>query len=291
MLRTGRLTPFLYLAPMAALLLFVFAYPVFAIFDFSTKRIRGATGPFIGLENYRSIFADPLFGQSVLHNGLLLLAVPILVVGALLTAAILHDRAPGWRVYRTILFLPYILAIPIVGTVFSNILQLNGALNAGLRTFGLEGFALDWIGDPGMTLGSLMAVIMWREIGFGVILFAARMSGLNDELEDAAKIDGAGWWSRLWYITIPQLKSVIEFYAVISVITMLTAVFAYVYVLTRGGPGTATQVLELYIFNYAFRNSLPGVAAAVAVLLFIITLLLIVPLFRLRAQTRMDEIE
>ena len=291
MLRTGRLTPLLYLAPMVALLLFVFAYPIFAIFDFSTKRIRGATGPFIGLENYRSIFADPLFGQSVLHNGLLLLAVPILVVGALLTAAILHDRAPGWRVYRTILFLPYILAIPIVGTVFSNILQLNGALNAGLRTVGLGGFALDWIGDPNMTLGSLMAVIMWREIGFGVILFAARMAGLNDELEDAAKIDGAGWWSRLWYITIPQLKSVIEFYAVISVITMLTAVFAYVYVLTRGGPGTATQVIELYIFNYAFRNSLPGVAAAVAVLLFVITLLLIVPLFRLRAQTRMDEVE
>lgn len=291
MLRTGRLTPFLYLAPMVTLLLFVFAYPIIAIFDFSTKRIRGATGPFIGLENYRSIFADPLFGQSVQHNGLLLLAVPILVVGALLTAAILHDRVPGWRVYRTILFLPYILAIPIVGTVFSNILQLNGALNATLRSIGLDGFALDWIGDPSMTLGSLMAVIMWREIGFGVILFAARMSGLNDELEDAAKIDGAGWWSRLWYITIPQLKSVIEFYAVISVITMLTAVFAYVYVLTRGGPGTATQVMELYIFNYAFRSSLPGVAAAVAVLLFLVTLLLIVPLFRLRARTRVDEVE
>ncbi len=291
MLRTGRLTPLLYLAPMIALLLFVFAYPILAIFDFSTRRIRGATGPFIGLENYRSIFADPLFGESVLHNAFLLLAVPILVAGALLTAAVLHDRVPGWRIHRTILFLPYILAIPIVGTVFSNILQLNGALNTMLRSIGLDGFALDWIGDPNLTLGSLMGVIIWREIGFGVILFAARMSGLNDELDDAARIDGAGWWSRLWYITIPQLKSVIEFYAVISVITMLTAVFAYVYVVTRGGPGTATQIMELYIFNYAFRSSLPGVAAAVAVLLFIITLILIVPLFRLRAQTRMDEAE
>ncbi len=291
MLRTGRLTPWLYLAPMIALLLFVFAYPIIAIFDFSTKRIRGATGPFIGLDNYTSVFSDPLFGEAVLHNGALLLAVPLLVVGALLTAAVLHDRAPGWRLYRTILFLPYILAIPIVATVFGNILQLNGALNAGLRAVGADGLALDWIGDPSLTLGSLMAVIVWREIGFGVILFAARMTGLNEELEDAARIDGAGWFSRLWYITIPQLKSVIEFYAVISVITMLTAVFAYVYVLTRGGPGTATQVMELYIFNYAFRNSLPGVAAAVAVLLFLITLALIVPLFRLRAQTRIDEVE
>lgn len=291
MLRTSRLTPLLYLAPMLALLLFVFAYPIVSIFDFSTKRIRGADGPFIGLDNYRSIVADPLFGESVRHNALLLLAVPILLVSALLVAAVLHDRPPLWRLYRTVLFIPFILAIPIVGTVFGNILQLNGALNVGLRSVDLEQLALDWIGNPAITLWTLMYVIMWREVGFGIILFSARMSALNEEIEEAARLDGAGWWSRLWYVTIPQLKSVIEFYVLISVITMLSAVFAYVYVMTRGGPGTATQVIELYIFNYAFRNNLPGVASAVAVLLFLITLALIVPLFRLRAQTRLEEVE
>lgn len=291
MLRTSRLTPLLYLAPMLALLLFVFAYPIVSIFDFSTKRIRGADGPFIGLDNYRSIVADPLFGESVQHNALLLLAVPILLVSALLVAAVLHDRPPLWRLYRTVLFIPFILAIPIVGTVFGNILQLNGALNVGLRSVDLDQLALDWIGNPAITLWTLMYVIMWREVGFGIILFSARMSALNEEIEEAARLDGAGWWSRLWYVTIPQLKSVIEFYVLISVITMLSAVFAYVYVMTRGGPGTATQVIELYIFNYAFRNNLPGVASAVAVLLFLITLALIVPLFRLRAQTRLEEVE
>lgn len=291
MLRTSRLTPLLYLAPMLALLLFVFAYPIVSIFDFSTKRIRGADGPFIGLDNYRSIVADPLFGESVRHNALLLLAVPILLVSALLVAAVLHDRPPLWRLYRTVLFIPFILAIPIVGTVFGNILQLNGALNVGLRSVDLDQLALDWIGNPAITLWTLMYVIMWREVGFGIILFSARMSALNEEIEEAARLDGAGWWSRLWYVTIPQLKSVIEFYVLISVITMLSAVFAYVYVMTRGGPGTATQVIELYIFNYAFRNNLPGVASAVAVLLFLITLALIVPLFRLRAQTRLEEVE
>jgi raffinose/stachyose/melibiose transport system permease protein len=290
-LRTSRLTPLLYLAPMLALLLFVFAYPIAAIFDFSTRRIRGATGPFIGLENYRSVLADPLFGESVAHNALLLLAVPILVVGALLIAAVLHDRPPGWRLHRTILFIPFILAIPIVGTVFSNILQLNGALNVTLRAVGLDAVALDWIGNPALTLASVTGVIIWREIGFGIILFSARMAALNEEIEEAARLDGAGWWKRLRYVTIPQLKPVIEFYALISVITMLSAVFAYVYVMTRGGPGTATQIIELYIFNYAFRGSLPGVAAAVAVMLFILTIILVVPLFRIRAQTRLEEIE
>ena len=289
MLQTRRLTPLLYLAPMALLLLFIFVYPLIAIFDFSSKRIRGADGPFIGLDNYASIFRDPTFSESVLHSALLLLAVPILLFISIFVAAILHDRIPGWRMYRTIVFIPFILAIPIVATVFGNILTLNGALNVTLRSVGLDALALDWIGDPSLTLWTLMAIIIWREVGFGIILFSARMAALNDDIEEAAKIDGAGWWSRLWYVTIPQLKPVIEFYVIISVITILSAVFAYVFVLTRGGPGTATQIVELYIFNYAFRNSLPGIAAAVAVLLFLLTVILILPLFRIRAQSNMEE--
>ena len=291
MLRTGRLTPLLYLAPMLVLLLVVFAWPLLAMFDFSTKRVRGADGPFIGLDNYKSILADPLFSESVLHSGLLLLAVPILLISALLIAALLHDRPFGWRVHRTILFLPYILAVPIVGTVFSNLLQLNGGLNMGLRGAGLDSLALDWIGNPSITLWTVMLVIIWREIGFGIILFSARMAALSEEVDEAARIDGAGWWTRLWRITVPQLKGVIEFYALISIITMLSAVFAYVYSLTKGGPGTATQVVELYIYNYGFRNSLPGVASAVAVLLFLLTVMLVIPLFRVRAETRLEEVE
>lgn len=291
MLRTRRLTPWLYLTPMVLLLLFVFAYPIVLVFDFSTKRVRGADGPFIGIDNYTSIFRDPVFSEAVLHSALLLLAVPLLIGISLLVAAVLHDRIPGWQVYRTIVFIPFILAIPIVATVFGNLVQLNGALNQTLRSVGLDGVARDWIGDPTLTLWTLMAIIIWREVGFGIILFSARMGALSPEIEEAAKIDGAGWWSRLRYVTVPQMKPVIEFYTVISIITILSAVFAYVFVLTRGGPGTATQVLELYIFNYAFRNSLPGVAAAVAVLLFVLTVMLILPLFRARAQARLDEME
>ncbi len=285
MLRTSRLTPWLYLTPMIGLLLFVFAYPLLAVVDFSTRRIRGASGPFIGLDNYTSVFRDPMFAEAVTHSLLLLLAVPILVVSALLVAAILHDRVPGWRAHRTIVFIPYILA------VFSNLLQLNGALNVALRAAGLDALALDWIGDPSLTLWTVMGIILWREVGFGIILFSARMTALNEEIEEAARIDGAGWWSRLWYVVTPQLKPVIEFYTIISVITILSAVFAYVYVVTRGGPGTATQIIELYIFNFAFRGNLPGVAASVAVMLFAVTVILIIPLFRVRAQSHLDEIE
>ncbi len=289
MLRTGKIVPILFILPMLLLLIFGFGYPLIAIFNFSTRRIRGASGPFIGLENYRQVFKDNVFREAVSHNILFLLAVPILVIVAILVAVVLYERIRGWRIYRSTLFIPYILAVPIVGVVFSNILQLNGILNETLRSLGLGRLGLDWIGDPDNALWSVMGVIIWRELGFGIVLFLARLLSINEELIDAGKVDGANWWQRLWYVIVPQLRSVIEFYTVVSVITMLAWIFSYIYTITRGGPGNATQILELYIFNFAFRNQLPGIAAAVAVLLFIVTIILIIPIFRLRSGTEMEE--
>ncbi len=288
MLRTKRHTPFLYLAPALALLLFAFGYPLVAVINFSFRRVRGATGPFIGVQNYQQILKDSVFHEAVSHNALLLLAVPALILLSLIISVILYERVSGWRVYRSILFLPYILAVPVVGVVFSNMFQLNGVVNELLRAIGMRSLALDWIGSSEMALWTVMGVIIWREAGFGIVLFLARLLSLNEELQDAAKIDGADWWQRLRYVTVPQMRETIEFYSVVSVITMLAWVFSYVYVISRGGPGNATQIIELYIYNFAFRNALPGIASAVAVLLFAITIILIVPLFRLRRTADAD---
>jgi ABC-type sugar transport system permease subunit len=284
MLRTNRLTPLFYLAPLAVLLVITFAYPLASVVDFSFRRIRVNAGPYIGLSNYEQIFKDTVFWDAVRHNIFLLGAVPLLVIISLLLAILLYERIRGWRLYRTILFLPYILAVPIIGIVFSNMLSLNGITNEILRGIGLGALALDWIGSPDYALSSVMGVIIWREMGFGIVLFLARLLSLSEELEDAAKVDGAVWWQRRWYVTIPQMRSVIEFYTVVSVITMLAWVFAYVYAMTRGGPGNATLVLELYMWNFAFRNALPGIASAVAVILFAVTLVLMIPVFILRIR-------
>ena len=109
-----------------------------------------------------------------------------------------------------------------------------------------------------MALWTLMIVIVWREVGFGIVLFLARLLSLPEEQLEAARIDGAGWWSRLRYVILPELRGTIEFYCVIAAITMLAWVFGYVWTLTKGGPGDATTVLELYIYNQGLRNSLPG---------------------------------
>lgn len=288
MLRTRSYTPYLFLIPVTLLLLFVFGYPLLAIFDFSMRRIRGASGAFIGLENYRQVLNDPIFSLSIRHNAQLLLAVPILLLISILLAVILDDRIRCWRFYRSTLFFPYVLAVPIVGSIFSNLLQYNGVINTLLRNVGLHFLAFDWIGNRHITLWTIMLITIWHNVGFGIILFLARLQSLNEEIKDAAKVDGAGWWERLWFVTIPQLRDVTEFYIVITIITMLAWVFPYIYVVSRGGPGNATQVLEYFIYNSAFRYSAPGPAAAVAVMLFLITLVLIVPFFLLRRESESE---
>lgn len=275
---------------MLLVLIFTFGYPLVAIFDFSLRRIRGISGPFIGLENYRQVIKDDVFHEAVVHNGILLLAVPIMTFIALILAVLLFDRPRGWQAYRSLLYVPFILATPVVGVIFSNMLQLNGVVNEGLRSIGLDVLALDWIGSPRLALWTIMGVVIWREVGFGIVLFLARLMSINEDLLDAARVDGASWWQRLWHVIVPQTKSVIEFFIVVSIITMLAWVFAYVYVITHGGPGTATMVMELYIYNFAFRMSqLPGIASAVAVILFLVTLAFMVPLFRLRSASEMEE--
>jgi ABC-type sugar transport system permease subunit len=287
-LKTRPWTPYLYVAPALLLIGFVFAYPIARVIDFSLRLIRGNSGPFVGLDNFRLIFDDPTFVAAAKHSALLLLAVPALLVISILVSVLLYERVRGWRIYRSVLFFPYILAVPVVGIVASYLFTLNGVLNTILGGIGIDG--PDWLGNPDVALWTLMFVIIWREVGFGIVLFLARLLTLPEEHIEAARIDGAGWWSRLRYVILPELRGTVEFYAVVAAITMLAWVFGYVYTLTDGGPGDSTQVLELYIYNQGLRNSLPGMASAVAVLLMGATMIFVGLLFWSRRRSREEEL-
>src|SRR4051812_10270631 len=289
--KTARLKPYLYVAPLAALLLFVFGYPLVQIFEFSFKQIRGIDGPWIGFRNYQLIFGQDLFWEAVRHNLLLLIAIPIMVAWSLLVAILLYDRLKGWKVYRIVIFVPYILAVPIIAAIMKKMFQFNGPVNEALRWLGADFLALDWIGSSDYALWTVMLLIIWRESALGIILFLARLLSIDESLIESAKIEGANWWQRLWYVIVPEMKIVIEFYIVVSVITILSAVFSYVFMIGggRGGPGTSTMVVELYIFNALVRTSLPGIASAVSVMLFLVSLLLIVPLFAVRRRANEQE--
>jgi ABC-type sugar transport system permease subunit len=120
-----------------------------------------------------------------------------------------------------------------------------------------------------------MFVIIWKELGFGVILCVARLSGVDEQLFEAARVDGAGWWQVLRHVTVPQLVPALAFYAVVEFITMLSWVFAYVYVMTLGGPQNSTVVSEYYIYQAVFQNNTIGVGAAAGVTLLAIVSILI----------------
>lgn len=283
---SSRLIPYLYVLPLAALLGFVFGYPLLRIFEFSFKMVRGIDGPWIGFRNYQLILGHSLFWESVLHNLQLLLAIPVMVAISLIVAVLLSERVAGWKLYRIIVFVPFVLAIPIIAVVMKRMFQFSGPVNEMLRWMSLDFMALDWIGSSDVALWTVMILIIWRESALGIILFLARLLSLDESMIEAAKIDGANWWQRLWHIILPEMRGVIEFFVVVSVITMLAAVFSYIYIMGggRGGPGTSTEVVELYIFNALIRSSLPGIASAASVMLFLVTGVLIFLLFRVRRR-------
>jgi ABC-type sugar transport system permease subunit len=268
--------PYLYLAPAAAVLALIFLYPVIRLFVDSLTAEQGGQQVFVGLGNFRFLFADDVFLTAIGNNGKLMLSVPIMVVLALFLAVLLFERIRGWQFYRATIFLPYLLSITVVGVIFGYMFQYRGVINGFLQTIGLDSWVRDWLGKSDYALWTVMVVVIWKEVGFGVVLFLARLMSVEEELFEAARLDGANWLQLQWYITIPQLRSVIEFFSVISVFTMLSWVFNYIYVMTSGGPGNSTMVTELYIYLTGFRYRLPHLASAVSVLLLLVTVVFIV---------------
>lgn len=275
---------YLYIIPAIILIAFIFFYPIFMNFRYSFLDLSQMGSPFVGLRNYKLVFKDEVFYTSIKNNFLLFLLVPVFVLLSLVFSVLLYEKIKGWKIYRTIIFMPYVLSITAIGMFFSYFFQGRGVLNTILRNIGLDFLALNWLGSTKYALLTVMFIIVWREFGYGVILFLARLMTVPEGIYDAADLDGAGWFQKLWYITIPELSTVIEFYVFLVIVTMLSWVFNYIYVITFGGPGRRTYVSEFYIYMQAFRQNQVGVSAVVAIFLFTLTGLLAVFLYRLRRR-------
>jgi ABC-type sugar transport system permease subunit len=269
------LGPYVLIAPAAGVIGVIFLYSLVRLGYASLHTgDNGNTGP-AQLDAYRFVLNDDVFRTAVKHNLLLLISVPVVLVLALGIALILHEGIMGWRIYRTVVFVPYILAIPVLGTTFIYLLSLDGGLNSLLRDLGLGFLAQDWFGSPSWVLPSIAAIIIYHELGFGVVLFLARLLSLPEEVDQAARIDGCNWWQLRRQITLPQMTGVITAFVTLELINMLSWVFAYVYSTTKGGPNFASYVIELYIFDSAFTFRAPSFAAAAAILLLAASTVLI----------------
>jgi ABC-type sugar transport system permease subunit len=265
--RRRQLWPYGYMAPVLIALGLVFGYSFVEVVRYSFY--AGSIGQltYVGTANYKELFQDPQFVTSMFNNFKLLLVVPIVTILSLALALGINTTFRGVRQYRAIVFLPYILPATAMGLSFSYLLQGNGVLDSVLKAMHLSFFIKDWLGSPSWVMFSIGGVIVWQQFGFGVVVFSAALLSVPGETIEAARIDGANWWTVQWKILIPQIRRIIEFFVILEAIIVLSSVFTYVYVLTGGGPAYSSSVMEFFIYQNGFENGSIGIASAAAVVL------------------------
>jgi len=277
----------LYAAPAVALVSVFVAYPFGSVLFHAFTRWDGL-GPseWVGLNNFKLLWSDPIFRIALRNNAIFALSVPILVVLPLIVAFAIHRRVPGWRLFRATVFLPAVYATVVIGILTATVLQLDGPLNQVLAGTGFDGLQREWLGSANTSIPLILMVVIWTNFGYNVLLYLAGLSAIDPSLEEAARIDGAGSTRILVSIIAPNLRRVLEIVLVINTIAAFAFMFTYVYTITNGGPGTDTYVSEFYIYQQAFTNQNMGYAAAVGVVLVLIVL--VVGLFQIRVLTRKE---
>jgi sn-glycerol 3-phosphate transport system permease protein len=237
-----------------------------------TVRTFGGT-PHWGLANYARLFADPHFATAVRNNLIYALGtiVPSVTL-ALLFALGLRESTRLGSLLRTLIVLPLLIPLVAAASLFIFIfLPGGGLLDYYLARFGVA--ETNWLGDPSLALGSIIAITVWKNTGYYMLFFLAGLAGVPQELLDAAKIDGAGSVQRFLRVTVPLLGPTLAFVLVIAVLNVLTQV-DHVIVMTQGGPSDATSLLLYYIYQQAHQNYDIGLASAATVVsvVFLFTL-------------------
>ena len=258
----------LYALPALVVVLVFVGYPFASIVFHAFTEWDGFTEPtWIGLANFEALLHDPYFATALRNNLFFALTVPLQLIVPLVLAFLIHERIPGWRIYRWTYFLPAILSTVVVGILARTALQYNGPINAILRGVGLDGLAVNWLESPTTSLPAILFVVFWANFGYNVVLYLAGMSGIDPNLPDAARVDGASSSQVLRHVYVPGLRRVMEIVLVTSTIVAFAYMFTYVFTITNGGPGFETYVAELLIYNNAFAFQRLGYASAMGLLL------------------------
>jgi lactose/L-arabinose transport system permease protein len=277
--------PYLFISPFYILFLIFGVYPILFSLYLSLTEWKGL-GPikFVGLKNFELLFKDKLFWESM-ANGIILffMYVPIMTFLALVLAVILNSkRVRGFRFFRTLIFIPYIMNIVAAGFTFR--LMLNekyGLVNVLLGTFHIP--PVPWLESVWGGRISLCLLVIWAWLGYNMVIMLAGLQTIPSELTEAAMIDGASPTQAFFYVTIPLMRPVILFSVVLSTMGSFN-LFSEIYNLTNGGPVNATVTPVIMIFRQAFGNFRLGYASAMAYMYFLVLFVLTLIQFRYFGQ-------
>lgn len=260
------------------LILWFVYYPIVDNFVVSTKEQDIFTGEtaFVGLDNYRRLQADPVVRTALVNNTLYaLISVIFQVLAAFVLAALIEGLSQErWRrFWRAVYFVPSAISITVAGLLFYFIYQPDiGLLDAALTLVGLDGCSRAWLGEEETAIYAIVAMSQWQGFGYSTLLFAIAIQKIPRELYDAAIMDGAGTWRRLWNITFPLTREMTGLMVIVT-ITGAFQVFNEVMVMTGGGPNNSSQVLGTWLYQQGFIENDFGYGAAIASVIFVITLL------------------
>ena len=263
----------------AALPLLIPALAIYALFSlapivwtvwlsFTDSRGLNTTASFVGLSNYERAARDPIVGLSLIHTFQWLAGHLVLAGGLGLALALLIGRLRRSRVFfRTALFLPHLISLAVVGVIWANIYDpFYGLLNTALSGLGLGWLTQGWLSEPLLVLFSVNVASSWQGFGLYMLLFIAGLQNIDQSLYEAAEMDGANAWQRLWYVTLPGLSEVMTFVVSLCLINGLKG-FATVFVMTGGGPFYQSELITTYIYRLAFSMQDHGLAAVLCILL------------------------
>jgi len=278
-----RLIGLVYIAPAFVLYALFVLLPAIDGAWISLFRWDGVTvATWTGLGNYADAVTDPVVQEAFIHAAVLILFYSIAPVclGLIITAALSRHRIRGLTAFRTIVFLPQIVAAVVIGVAWQWMYDPQGPLNGLLSAVGLNGLTRAWLGDFGLALPAVGVIGTWVTTGLCAVLFIAGVQQIPLDRYDAARVDGAGPVREFFAVTLPGLRNEIVVALLLTVVDALRA-FDLIFVTTKGGPGTETYVPTILIYKRAFQSGQVGSAAAIAAILTAIVLLVSVGIRRL----------
>ena len=241
-------------------------------------------GPYhlIGLANYTALVHNSVYLQSILFTlkYTAIVTVPIFVAGYALAVFVRANRR-GSTVFRTMIFLPYIVGL--VTLSFMAVVELqpqSGTANFVLAKLGIVKATTAWLVHTGLALTAISILVIWLASGFTMMLLMAGMQAIPAEIYESARVDGASWWSAEWHLTVPLLRRSIALSLIVSVVYSFLA-FNQFFIMTDGGPGTSTESVVMAIFQTAFADMNVGLASAMSVVLVVVVGLITFAQFRL----------
>ena len=241
----------------------------------------------VGLRNYIRIFSDPNFWTLLKNTGVFLLTIPVQALIGMIIAVILNDRIPGWRFFRRVYYLPSIISMTVVGLLYKIMFSYSGPLNEVLRAIGLDALAIEWLNSGPSARFVVFLCLVWSNIGWQVLIIFGGLTGIDPSILEAATIDGAGYWRRLFSITIPLLARTLEYSFVSAMIWIFTGIFPLIYSLSNGGPGYETTTLDYMVYVKGFNGTKLGQACALSVILLLI--ITAITVIQMRMSNRADD--